>query len=330
MIALTALYRETGETNYLHATKRIADFVERFRDNDGRYQGYRGGIWFAESMSPSNRVYASTEHNLDLYAAFSQLYRTTGEARWLSDANHARGFVEAMWDTELGGYRTGTTEVDPEMRNESAGQLPLDTQSWSVAALSGSVSYADAISCAERNHRNSADGFMGFDFNEDRDGVWFEGTAQMVVAYAITGASDQVDAGRLMLHAAQQMPPPHGDGLGMVAASHDGVSTGFGFKLYRRLHIGATAWNVFAQLRYNPYYQTEAICHLTPVNVGRPDLFVVRVNGEGNRRYAVERTSDLKVWQPFATNSSASGSFSITNTGGVGQPYRFYRTRLLP
>lgn len=41
------------------------------------------------------------------------------------------------------------------------------------------------------------------------------------------------------------------------------MTTGFGFKLFqfklfRRLHVGATAWNVFAQSGFNPYYQSAA------------------------------------------------------------------------
>ena len=33
----------------------------------------------------------------------------------------------------------------------------------------------------------TADGYSGYDFNEDKDGVWFEGTGQMAVAYARAG-----------------------------------------------------------------------------------------------------------------------------------------------
>jgi hypothetical protein len=46
-----------------------------------------------------------------------------------------------------------------------------------------------------------------------------------------------------------------------VAASRDALTTGFEtpradpFKYYRRLHVGATSWNVFAQLGVNPYYE---------------------------------------------------------------------------
>src|SRR5439155_224923 len=35
-------------------------------------------------------------------------------------------------------------------------------------------------------------------------------------------------------------------------------TTGFNFFYFNRLHTGATAWAVFAQLGFNPYYQTVA------------------------------------------------------------------------
>ena len=40
---------------------------------------------------------------------------------------------------------------------------------------------------AEQHCYTQADGFKGFDFNDDKDGVWFEGTAQMAVAYQMAG-----------------------------------------------------------------------------------------------------------------------------------------------
>ena len=40
----------------------------------------------------------------------------------------------------------------------------------------------------------------------------------------------------------------------MVAAPADGLETGFGSVYYNRLHIGATAWYLCAELGYNPYY----------------------------------------------------------------------------
>jgi len=51
-----------------------------------------------------------------------------------------------------------------------------------------------------------------------------------------------------------QSTAPFGDGFGIAAASRDGLTTGFGFSFFRRRHVGATAWDVFAQLAFNPFY----------------------------------------------------------------------------
>jgi len=77
----------------------------------------------------------------------------------------------------------------------------------------------------------------------------------MAVAYAVAGQDVAAEALRQQLILAQHTTP-FGDNFGLAAGSHDGISTGFGFLLFRRLHVGATAWNVFAQLRFNPYYTT--------------------------------------------------------------------------
>src|SRR5207249_2836451 len=99
--------------------------------------------------------------------------------------------------------------------------------------------------CAEVYHHTQSDTFTGFDFNTDKDGVWFEGTGHMATAYAWASQSSSADAYRQELNRARTTAP-FGDGFGIAAASHDAISTGFGFKLFRRLHVGATAWHVFA------------------------------------------------------------------------------------
>jgi hypothetical protein len=156
-----------------------------------------------------------------------------------------------MWDPVLGCYRTGT--ADPQTLNTDPQQVPVDVQAWSVLAIPDLLAeHPEVLACAEANHRNTNDGFTGFDFNNDRDGVWFEGTGQMAVAYARAGRPDDSAAVRAQLRAAQQTAPI-GDGGGLSAASHDGLTTGFNFVYFRRLHVGATAWNVFAQMNFNPY-----------------------------------------------------------------------------
>jgi hypothetical protein len=257
MIALLALYKHTPDPHYLETARKLGAFILTFRNDSGQYQGFQGGLDKPEGSAVSRRSYASTEHNLDVYAAFTVMSQITGEPEWQHDAQHAQAFVEAMWDAQKGCYLACTK--DPNTRNADPGQLPLDVQAWSVLVLTETLTlHPGTLECAEQNHRTIADGFNGFDFNDDKDGVWFEGTAQMAVAYAVAGLCTEAALLSQELRRAQQTEP-FGDGYGIVAASHDGLSTGFQFKYFRRLHTGATAWNVFAQLQFNPYYQTSAI-----------------------------------------------------------------------
>lgn len=251
MLALLALQRNTGDPRYLAAAQRLGRFVVGFRNDQGLYQGFLGGLDHPEAAAPVRRPWASTEHNLDLYAAFELLAEVDPAGGWEAQRDHARQFVDAMWDAARGCNLTGT--IDPGTRNASPGQLPEDVQSWAVLALPDALStHPELLACAERNHLTTDAGFRGFDFNEDKDGVWFEGTAHMATAYRRAGRPGDAD-GFLATLSRAQATPPYGDGLGIAAASRDGLTTGFGFFYFRRLYVGATAWNVLAQLGWNPY-----------------------------------------------------------------------------
>jgi hypothetical protein len=251
MLALLTLQRETGDRRYLTPARRLGTFVVGFRNDQGLYQGFLGGLDHPEAAAPVRRPWASTEHNLDLYAAFALLAGVDPAGGWAAQRDHARQFVDAMWDAALGCNLTGTT--DPQTRNASPGQLPEDAQSWAVLALPDALTvHPELLTCAERNFLTTDAGFRGFDFNDDKDGVWFEGTAHMATAYLRAGRSADADI-YLATLARAQSTPPFGDGMGIAAASRDGLTTGFGFFYFRRLYVGATAWNVLAQLGWNPY-----------------------------------------------------------------------------
>ena len=97
----------------------------------------------------------------------------------------------------------------------------------------------------------------GFDFNTDKDGIWFEGTAQMALAYR--ARRDMAQANRLIntLRTAQ-LEASNSDGLGIVSASRDNLTTGFDWKYFKRLHLGATAWYLLAEQGFNPYSRDSA------------------------------------------------------------------------
>lgn len=326
MIALLALQKQFGGTNYLAAARRVGEFIQTMRWDAGPFPGFRGGIQGAETVTPTLRTYASTEHNLDTYAAFTSMYRFTGETQWQADASLALGFVELMWDNEDGCYLAGTTGGSPDARNHVPGQLPLDTQSWNVLAVPDVLArHPQLLDCPEQHHRAQHDGFDGFDFNEDRDGVWFEGSGQMAVAYAFAGVDSRVDQLRATLQAAQQIPPPFGDGLGMPAASHDGVTSGFSFKLFLRPHVGATAWNIFAQLGFNPFYQIFRPVRVNLLGFDAAHHPQLRVVGEPGKNHVLQKSLDLFRWTSIQTNSSALGQIDFQDPSIATNQAAFYR-----
>lgn len=268
MIALLSYYEQVNDSNYLDAAEVLGEWIEaNTRDANGA-GGYIGGYegWEATSNNPQGQTklpWKSTEHNIDVYVAFTRLYELTGEPNWLNGALSAQTFVEAMWDANEGHFWTGTLN-DGITINKS--NIPLDIQAWVLMAMNG---YNSALVWAENNCYTEADGFKGFDFNNDKDGVWFEGTAQMAVAYQLNAEPNKSDSCISELRNSQTLAT-NANGKGIVAASHDGVTTGFGWEYFNRLHIGATAWYIFAEMEYNPYWGTRT----TPESIDFGSLMV--------------------------------------------------------
>jgi|GEM_PF-1117194 len=255
MIALLSYYEKAGGSQYLEAARKIGEWIEvHARDTRGA-GGYTGGYegWEMTSNNPQGQTkifWKSTEHNIDVYVAFMRLYKATGESIWRNRSLYAKAFVKAMWDEKEGHFWTGTLE-DGVTINTST--VPADVSTWGLMALGEAGSYGKGIAWVENNCYVEADGFKGFDFNNDRDHVWFEGTAHMVLAYQILGDKTKSSTFLSELEKSQNKAP-NNNGKGIVAASYDGLTTGFDWLYYNRLHIGATAWFIFAERGYNSYW----------------------------------------------------------------------------
>jgi len=213
--------------------------------------GYTGGFLGWEP-DPTRILWKSTEHNIDCYAAFTQLYQLTGDTIWQDAADHAASFVVSMWNPHGPHFWTGTL---PDGVTPNTDVVPLDAQAWAVLALDP-TRYASSLQWVIDNASVSFDdggpAFAGFDFNTDRDGIWWEGTAHMALAFL---ASDRIpDALSVIDHLQYaQTFAPGGDGLGLVAATPGPLTTGFDWLYFRRLHIGATAWFALALSGHNPF-----------------------------------------------------------------------------
>jgi hypothetical protein len=210
-------------------------------------------------------------------------------------------FVEAMWDQSRGCYLAGTH--DPDTRNEDPYQLPLDVQAWAVLALPDAlVTHPEILTCAETHHRIFGDVFSGFDFNEDRDGIWLEGTGHMATAYSWINDAESAEWFRRDLRLAQEILGESSQGL--PATPQDKLTTGFGFFFFPRLHVAATAWNVFAQLLWNPYYQLTG-CRVGGVRDGADaPVDVLLVNGSSGSR--PERVVAVGPGEPVTVSLEAA------------------------
>ena len=247
MLALLGYYESYGQEEYLAAAISWGEWIEHnCRDEQGA-GGYVGGFTGWEERA-KRLNYKSTEHNLDLYAAFARLYLITENPVWQQRANHAKQFVFAMWDRDAGKFWTGTEDDGATIYQEV---IPLDAQAWTPLALKqAGKPYWRCLEYAEQHHQLAA----GFDFNQDRDGVWYEGTAQMALAYQETNQPQKAQTVLAMLQAGKETSG------GMPTSDRSTLTTGFiqpdgnPWLYFRSLHVGATAWAVLAEQGVNPFW----------------------------------------------------------------------------
>jgi hypothetical protein len=246
MLALCQVAKHAPEpAKYIQTAKGIGDFVLTFRDEKG---GFTGGYEGWEGQQ-KKATYKSTEHNIDLIAAYARLAVLTGEAKYADASRHAKAFVLSMYDASRGCFYTGATADGVTVNKEV---LPLDTNTWAILVLRGDCpNAAKTLAFIEANMALGG----GYGFNGDRDGVWFEGTAQAALAYKQAGNLEKY---RQILQFLNKNAEETG---AITAADRDGVSSGFmvsgtniPWRYGKRTHTGATAWLAFAQLGVNPFW----------------------------------------------------------------------------
>jgi len=249
-MALAHLYDATGEQKYLDAALRSAEWIEEnTADRERAPFGYTGG----QNADGVDFTFKATEHNIDVTAFFTQLEELTGDNVWGERADTAEGFVEAMV-SENGHLWTGT---NPDGVTTNYYPVPEDPQSWSHLATDDDR-YLPALDWTIAN-LNAVDGpYTGPAFsNADVSKVWFEGSGQLALALRLADRAPQYTDEILRSVERAQREATNGDGKGIVAASSDGLDTGFGDLYYSSLHTGATSWYLLALSGYNPFRLPE-------------------------------------------------------------------------
>jgi hypothetical protein len=219
-----------------------------------------------------------------------------------------------MWDENEEHFWTGT-KVDGIAINKDT--IPADTNTWGLMAMDETDKYEVGIKWVENNCYVETDGFKGFDFNNDKDGIWFEGTAHMVIAYQILGDETKANLYLDELRKTQK-EASNTNGKGILAASHDGVSTGFevsnGFdwRYYARLHVGATAWFIFGEDGYNPYWNTFSW------------IYVFDTGATDNPYPSISGTHNGTITPSYELNVTKMYTHPCEGTGGHTEYVAFY------
>jgi hypothetical protein len=246
-IAFTQLFQRTQDERYLHGALRLATWIhDTTLDEQRQPAGYTGG----RSGDDVPFTFKATEHNIDIGAFFTMLARVSGDESWAHRAELAFSFVAAMQDDATGKIWTGTTE-DGSTINRFP--LPADVQTWAAMAT-GDPRYRRSVTWVVDNLLVTDGAFTGSSYsNADVTKVWFEGSAHL--ALALTSARADRDLRAVLLSSIEraQTTAPNNDGKGIVAASTDGLDTGFGDLYYAAPHTGATAWYLMAAQNYNPF-----------------------------------------------------------------------------
>jgi len=243
-LALLTLHEATGQGSYLADAERLIDWTIA---NVSSGEGFLGGFHGYDPQQ-TRLTWMSTEHNVDVYAAATWLSRLTAKQEYAAAATEARRFLGRAFASDhfLLGTKPDGSLADDRMQ-------ALDVQLWPWMAVGDApLQWRSALKFAETHL--AVDG--GFDFNDDRDGVWVEGTAQAALAYRIAGdpvrslqlltslQADQAPSG--FLNAARPARITTGLSIDPNAADAD-------FFYFRRPHLGATAWAALAALAWNPF-----------------------------------------------------------------------------
>jgi len=247
-LALLTLADATQDAEYTDGAARIAAWAARTSADDRAPAGFSGGLYGYDD-APEPPGWESTEHNVDMAAVCDWLSRLQPQAGWQAKAALARGFVSALWDPEQGRFWVGTLPDGVSINRANSG---LDAELWPLLLGDAPAEWQGALAYAEHAHAARP----GFDFNDDRDGVWWEGTAQAALVYRALGKGQQAD--RLLKALARRFSP---GGL-LWATDAARITTGLAlspssttddFYYFRLPHLGATAWAVLAETGWNPF-----------------------------------------------------------------------------
>ena len=256
LMALNYYYAKTEDERFLPMAGDIADWLISLQSIEG---GIIGGYY----GNGKPMTWISSEHNFDCYAALRDFGIITNDKKYLKVAKEIKKWLhDETWDKKARRFLLGR-------RNPN---FATDLSSWAVLSLgnkySDSLDFAIDKSLNTQTYKIKDMKVEGFDFGAtykkspfpDKDAVWFEGTAHMVVAFEKTGRIDERNYFMNQLHKCLTDSPAFPYAKGLPYASNEGTPVYDSWLMQDKpLCISSTAWYFFAQNNFNPFSAFESL-----------------------------------------------------------------------
>ena len=224
--AVNLYYDKTGDSQFQTLGQQLANFLVGLQDIDGGLFGSWSVFW------------KSTEHNQSAYAALYNYGTFNNSSTYVDKANLIKDFlVTECWNGER------------FLRGKNDPLVVTDVQAYGVLSLG--TSYASAIYWAEYHTKcthnlGKKTTVTGFDFNDDLDTVWLEGTLQQAMAF--NKNFDDWRAG-IYYDNVKKTQRPNGS---FLIATNEGT-TGTDWILQPIEAVAPTCWYIFYNTDTNPF-----------------------------------------------------------------------------
>ncbi|MBN1871410.1 MAG: hypothetical protein JW800_02445 [Candidatus Omnitrophica bacterium] len=253
LMALNYYMYKTNDKSFLPLARDLADWLISLQCIDG---GCIGGYY----GNGKPMTWVSTEHNFDCYAGFRDLGILTADDKYLKKAKEVkRWLVDDVWNEENKRFFLGKNNPN----------FATDLSSWAVLSLG--IEYAPSLDFAMDKSLNTQTYKVknvkveGFDFGSDykrspfpdKDAVWFEGTAHMVLAFSIAGREKESDYYLDQIRNCLTDSPTFPYTMGLPYASNEGTPVYDSWMMQDKpLCISSTTWYYFAENKFNPFSAT--------------------------------------------------------------------------
>jgi hypothetical protein len=240
LLALQNYKQLTGNNQYGPLANSLTRWLTGLQDSDG-------GLFAGYNQNDLRLNYKVTEGNIDAFAAVSGY--TPFHAGLLNYLKNNR------WDA--------ANESLISWPDNPAYYYALDLHSWGYLIFNNFPESTLSFASRFWTGQTAVNGAMvdGYCFDEDRDVVWLEGTAQMALAFGKAGNTNNKNWFLKELKKALLTSPVNANTAGFSYATNPGTAYGaepLWPTAHTQIAISSGAWYIMAQFNFNPFAMAQA------------------------------------------------------------------------